>query len=113
MIHDCNAAWTGTAEDDGSGMGGEVRRQLTPESGMTADRGTPQDDARHAPPPPSSQVGKGGEGGVSDGQGVNDVAPREGAGRDSNVRASDIKLVVPQVWYKHVIFVALFLVRFF
>jgi hypothetical protein len=85
---------------------------MTPD---TADRGTPQDDARHAPPPPSSQVGKGCEGGVSDGEGVNDVAvaPREGAGRDCNVRASDIKLVVPQVWYKHVIFVALFLVRFF
>ncbi len=131
MIHDCNAAWTGTAEDDGRGMGGEVRRQMTPESGMTADRGTaeedarhkmtpdtadrgtPQDDARHAPPPPSPQLGKGGEGAVSDGEGVNDVASREGAGRDSNVRASDIKLVVPQVWYKHVIFVALFLVRFF
>ncbi len=120
-------------------MGGEVRRQMTPESGMTAyrgtaeedarhkitpdtadkmtpdtpDRGTPQDDARHAPPPPSPQLGKGGEGAVSDGEGVNDVASREGAGRDSNVRASDIKPVVPQVCYKHVIFVALFLVRFF
>ena len=80
---------------------------------MTPDRGTRQDDARHSPTTPSSQVGKGGEGAVSDGEGVNDVASREGAGRDCHVR--DIKLVVPQVCYKHVICVAFFryIVRFF